>query len=90
MPLLDPHFATRRHLKVGLVVVGALAGAAFGVALTILGKIVAGAPPATMSNYIWNAAVFGVVMLALPPAAIVASLIRLSRAHSQARLEARP
>jgi hypothetical protein len=61
MRLLDPHFSTRRWLKVGLTVSGAVAGAAFGLALTRLGKIVAGAPPATLANYAWNAAVFGVL-----------------------------
>jgi hypothetical protein len=37
---LDPHFSTRRWLKVGLAVGGAPAGAAFGFVLTRLGKIV--------------------------------------------------
>ncbi|HEY4320741.1 MAG TPA: hypothetical protein VGM77_06115 [Gemmatimonadales bacterium] len=67
MPLLDPHLATRRRLKVGLIVAGALAGALFGVVLTRLGKIVAGAPPATMANYLWNATVFGVMAGILSP-----------------------
>lgn len=61
MQLVDPHPSTRRWLKVGLTVGGAVAGAAFGVVLTRLGKIVAGAPPATLANYAWNAAVFGVL-----------------------------
>jgi hypothetical protein len=61
MQLFDPHFSTRRWLKVGLTVTGAIAGAAFGIVLTRLGKIIAGAPPATLANYAWNAAVFGVV-----------------------------
>jgi predicted transporter len=61
MQLVDPELSTRRWLKVGLAVGGAVAGAAFGVVLTRLGKIVAGAPPATLANYAWNAAVFGVV-----------------------------
>jgi predicted transporter len=59
--LFDPSLATRRWLKLGLTVGGALAGAAFGIALTRLGKIVADAPPATLGNYAWNAAVFGVI-----------------------------
>lgn len=61
MHFVDPHQSTRRWLKVGLSVGGAVAGAAFGVALTRLGKIAAGAPPATLANYAWNAAVFGLV-----------------------------
>jgi hypothetical protein len=61
MSPLDSHYATRRRLKVGLTLAGILAGAAFGVVLTRLGKIVSGAPPGTFANYLWNAAVFGAV-----------------------------
>jgi predicted transporter len=61
MRVFSPYFATRGWLKVGLLVAGAVAGAAFGVILTRLGKIVAGAPPATLANYAWNATVFGVL-----------------------------
>jgi predicted transporter len=61
MQLVDPQLSTRRWLKLGLAVGGAVAGAAFGIVLTRLGKIVAGAPPATLANYAWNAAVFGVL-----------------------------
>lgn len=60
MHLFNPALATRRWLKVGLVIGGAIAGVTFGIVLTRLGKIVAGAPPATLANYAWNAAVFGV------------------------------
>jgi hypothetical protein len=58
---MDSYFVTRRRLKVGLVVAGLCAGAVVGAVLTYLGKIVAGAPPATLGNYVWNMAVFGVV-----------------------------
>src|SRR5690348_337277 len=56
----------RHSTKVGLLtagqsVTGAIAGAAFGIVLTRLGKIIAGAPPATFANYVWNATVFGVL-----------------------------
>jgi hypothetical protein len=57
--LFDPARSTRRWLKLGLTVTGALAGAVFGIALTRFGKIVTGAPPATLANYAWNAAWFG-------------------------------
>ncbi len=67
MPLFDPSLSTRRWLKVGLTVGGALAGAAFGLVLTRLGKIVAQAPPATVGNYIWNATVFGVLAGVISP-----------------------
>jgi len=61
MPFLDPHHSTRRWLALGLTVSGALAGALFGIVLTRIGKIAAGAPPATFANYMWNATVFGVM-----------------------------
>lgn len=61
MTLLDPDFATRRRLKFGLVIAGAVAGAVFGIILTRIGKIATGAPPADLANYMWNAAVFGVL-----------------------------
>jgi hypothetical protein len=67
MPLLDPDFATRRRLQAGLVLAGALAGFMFGVILTRLGKIVAGAPPATIGNYLWNAAVFALLAAVCSP-----------------------
>lgn len=67
MPLLDPQFSTRRRLKVGLVVAGALAGFVFGVILTRLGKIVSGAPPATLGNYLWNAMVFAILAAVCSP-----------------------
>jgi uncharacterized membrane protein HdeD (DUF308 family) len=67
MTLFDPYFATRRNLKVGLAVAGVVAGAVFGVALTVLGKIVAGAPPATLANYAWNAGFFGVMAGVISP-----------------------
>ena len=67
MPLLDPYYATRRRLKGGLVVAGAVAGMAFGVLLTRLGKLVSGAPDATFENYAWNAAVFGILAGVVSP-----------------------
>lgn len=67
MHRFNPALATRRWLKVGLVISGAVAGIIFGIVLTRLGKIVAGAPPATLANYAWNAAVFGVVAGVVSP-----------------------
>ncbi|HEY7236943.1 MAG TPA: hypothetical protein VH539_22475, partial [Gemmatimonadaceae bacterium] len=63
----DPARATRRWLKFGLTVGGAVAGALFGIVLTRLGKIVADAPPATLANYAWNATVFGVLAGVVSP-----------------------
>lgn len=63
----DPARGTRRWITVGLAIGGALAGAAIGVALTPLGKIVAGAPPADLANYARNAAAFAAIgALAVP------------------------
>ncbi len=67
MTLLDPDFAPRRRLKVALVVAGAFAGVVFSVVLTRAGKLVAGAPPATLANYLVNAAYFGVMAGVLSP-----------------------
>lgn len=62
-----PTFATRRRLKAGLVIAGALAGFGLGIVLTRLGKIVAGAPPATLENYIWNAVGFALLAAICSP-----------------------
>ena len=64
---LRQFYATRRRLKAGLIIAGGLAGAVGGLALTVLGKIVAGAPAATAANYLWNVAVFGALGAAIAP-----------------------
>jgi len=69
MPLFDRYFATRRWLNVGLTLAGFMAGAVFGVLLTRVGKLVTGAPPATLANYAWNAAVLGVLAGIVSPLA---------------------
>ena len=95
--VIAPRSATRLWLKVSLAVAGALAGAVFGVVLTKLGKIVAGAPPATFDNYLWNAAVFGVLaggVLAIlvgipvliligPPAGLALGFLRLRERYPE-------
>lgn len=63
----DPARATRRWITAGLVFGGAIAGTALGVALTPLGKIVAGAPPADTANYIRNAVAFGIMGACVGP-----------------------
>lgn len=67
MRILDHPLSTRRVLQIGLVVAGAVTGAVFGIALTRLGKIATGAPPATLANYLWNAAVFGAIAAVVSP-----------------------
>lgn len=63
----DPARATRRWIAAGLVVGGALIGACLGIALTPLGKIVAGAPAADLANYVRNALAFGLLGAAVGP-----------------------
>jgi hypothetical protein len=58
-PYLKRFFATRRRLKVGLVLASAVSGAIVGAATAVLGKIVAGASPATLMNYVINLCRFG-------------------------------
>ena len=67
MHLFSPALATRRWLKVGMAIGGAISGIMFGIVLTRLGKIVAGAPSATLANYALNAAVFGVAAGIISP-----------------------
>jgi hypothetical protein len=67
VPLLDPHFATRRRLKAGLVVAGAVAGFVFGVILTRFAKTVTGAPPAPMGEYLWNGSCFALLAAVVSP-----------------------
>ena len=67
MPRLNPYFATRRRIKVGLTVAGIAAGVVFGLAISVFGKIIAGAPPATLGNYAWNASVFAIIAGVVSP-----------------------
>jgi hypothetical protein len=67
MRIFKHPLSTRRLLQFGLVVTGAVAGAVFGVVLTRLGKLATGAPPATIANYVWNAAVFGALAAVVSP-----------------------
>jgi hypothetical protein len=71
---LDPARGTRRWITLGLALGGAVAGAGVGLVLTILGKIVAGAPPADTANYLWNAEVFAVMGAAIAPLATWSAL----------------
>jgi hypothetical protein len=48
-------------VSVALVAVGAIVGALASIPLTMLGKVVAGAEPASLANFVWNAGVFGVL-----------------------------
>lgn len=77
MTLFDRYFAARRRLKVGLVLAGTISGAIFGLALTVFGKLVAGAPPATAANYAWNAAVFGILAGIVSPVVTWSGLRRV-------------
>lgn len=69
--------SVRDRLTVGLIAGGFCAGALFGVAMTVFGKIIAGAPPATPLNYLWNAAVFGVAAAVVSPVVTWSALRRV-------------
>jgi hypothetical protein len=71
---LDPARPVRRSITAALIIGGAVAGALIGLVLTPLGKIVAGAPPADVANYLWNAGVFGVMGAAVAPLVVWSSL----------------
>lgn len=76
--------STRRWLKIGLIGSGIVAGAVFGLVLTRLGKIIAGAPPAALKNYVWNAAVVigaPLLLLVLPPVGIGLGVARLQHRY---------
>jgi hypothetical protein len=87
MSLFTKLFTTRRMLQLSLVVAGAASGAVFGVILTRLGKIAAGAPPATLDNYLWNAAVFGVMAGVLSPLITWSALRRAPHPQATYTLE---
>jgi len=76
-PYLRRYLATRRRLKAGLIVAGACSGAIAGAALTVLGKVVAGAPPATLHNYLWNLRLFGLLAAATSPLVTWSALRRV-------------
>ncbi|HEY4216787.1 MAG TPA: hypothetical protein VGM67_06590 [Gemmatimonadaceae bacterium] len=77
MAFFSPYFATRRWLRIGLPVAGAAAGVVFSIALTIAGKIVGGAPPATLQNYAINAAWFGGLAAIVSPTVSWSALRRV-------------
>lgn len=76
-PYLRQYFATRWRLRFGLVITGAAGGAIVGAALTILGKIVSGAPPATLPNYVWNMVTFGLFGAVIGPTVTWTALRRV-------------
>jgi hypothetical protein len=69
-------FGIRSRVTVGLIAAGAVAGALFGVVLTIFGKILGGAPSADFANYVWNATVFGILAGIFSPLVTWAALRR--------------
>lgn len=44
-----------------LMALGAVMGALAAIPLTMIGKVIAGADPATFANYLWNARAFGIM-----------------------------
>lgn len=76
-PYLKRFFATRRRLKVGLVIAGAISGATVGAVITPLAKIVAGAPPATLSNWVISLCWFGIFGAIIGPIVTWSALRRV-------------
>lgn len=76
-PYLKRFFATRRRLEAGLVIAGAVGGAAVGAAITVLGKIAVGAPPATLPNYMVNICWFGLFGAVIGPIVTWSALRRV-------------
>jgi hypothetical protein len=64
---MSPTAVLKVRLTIALVFAGAGAGAAAGAVLTVLGKVVAGAPPATPANLAWNMAVFALAAAVVSP-----------------------
>lgn len=58
---MDSSRPTMWRLTALLAVTGALGGALIGAALTVIGKIITSAPPATVANYGRNVLVFGIM-----------------------------
>lgn len=83
MPLLDPQFSTRRRLKAVLTFAGVVAGAVFGIALTRIGKIATGAPPAMVPAPIGLG-----LFLILPPVGLIAGFAHLQRRYPDRDLAA--
>ena len=76
-PYMRRYFATRWRLRLGLIVAGVVGGTIVGAALTILGKIVTGAPPATLSNYVINLWWFGLFGAIIGPIVTWSALRRV-------------
>ena len=73
----DPALPVKRHITFGLIVAGAVAGAVIGIVLTVAGKVVAGAPPATLANYRWNAIAFAAMGACVTPLVTWSALRRV-------------
>jgi hypothetical protein len=69
--------AVRLRLQAGLMLAGAIAGALVGAGMTVLGKIVTGAPAATSANYVWNMAAFGLMAAVVSPLVTWSALRRV-------------
>ena len=74
---MSAFLSVKTRLQIGFVLTGGTAGALAGAALTVLGKIVAGAPPATPANYAWNMAVFGLMAAVVSPLVTWSALRRV-------------
>jgi hypothetical protein len=74
---MNPTSATTWRLNLLLAFTGALGGALMGAALTVIGKLIAGAPPATVANYQRNMLIFGVMGALCAPVVTWSALRRV-------------
>jgi hypothetical protein len=65
------------HIVLSVCLLGSIAGALVSIPITWLGKVVSGAPPATMANYIWNMWVLGFTGLLIGPMVMWSALPRV-------------
>jgi hypothetical protein len=68
---------SRWHIILAVCLLGGIAGALVSIPITWLGKIVGGAPPATLANYIWNMRVLGVMGAVIGPIVMWSALPRV-------------
>jgi hypothetical protein len=64
-------------IVISVCLLGGMAGALVSIPITWLGKVVTGAPPATMANYVWNMRAFGIMGAVIGPAVMISALPRV-------------
>jgi hypothetical protein len=65
------------RITLQLALLGAVAGILVAIPITIIGKLIAGAPPATAANYLWNIWSFGIIGAVVGPVLAWSALRRV-------------